>query len=98
VHKLRRSDDWRASAFLLERRFPAEFGRCAERELPVAESGEKRINVAFILPSGEQISWAQARAIAQLPPANQTGDQSHAESTLLNGDHATEPNGEQPLS
>jgi hypothetical protein len=49
VNKLRRSDDWRASAFLLERRFPSEFGRVAERDLPQAESGEKRLNVAFVI-------------------------------------------------
>jgi Helix-turn-helix domain of resolvase len=99
VAKLRLSDDWRAQAFLLERRFPSEYGRCAERELPPpAEPSEKRINVAFVLPTGEQVSWAQARAIAQLPPVNQTGDQSHAESTPFDGNHVTEPNGEQPLS
>jgi hypothetical protein len=44
----------------LERTAPAEFGRCAERELPVVHD-EKRINVAFILtePDGRQrqISW-----------------------------------------
>jgi hypothetical protein len=105
VNKLRRSGDWRASAFLLERRFPVEYGRVAERELPVMEPGEKRINVAFILtePDGRQrqISWERAKAIGQLPPvlpANQTGDQSHAESTPLDGNLVTEPNGEQPLS
>jgi hypothetical protein len=43
----------------------------AERELPAAESSEKRINVAFVLPSGEQISWAQARALAS-SPSNET--------------------------
>jgi Helix-turn-helix domain of resolvase len=101
VDKLRRSDDWRAAAFLLERRFPSEFGRCAERELPLpAESGEKRINVAFILtePDGtaRRISMERARAIAQLPPVNQADD--HTESTPFEGNHATEPNGEQPLA
>jgi hypothetical protein len=99
VNKLRLSDDWRASAFLLERRFPAEFGRVAERELPVAQD-EKRINVAFILtePDGRQrqISWERAKAIGQLPPVNQADD--HAESTPFEGEHATEPNGEQPLA
>jgi hypothetical protein len=93
--------DWRGKAWYLERTAPAEFGRCAERELP-AEPGEKRINVAFLLtePDGKQrqISWERAKAIAQLPPVNQTADQSHAESTPFDGDHATEPNGEQPLS
>jgi len=62
---------------------------------------EKRINVAFILsePDGKQrqISWERAKAIGQLPPVNQTGDQSNAESTPFDGNHATEPNGEQPL-
>jgi hypothetical protein len=91
--------DWRGKAWYLERTAPAEFGRCAERELPPpAQPSEKRISVAFVLPTGEQVSWAQARAIAQLPSVNQTGDQSHAEGTPLDGSLATEPNGEQPLS
>jgi hypothetical protein len=96
--------DWRGKAWYLERTAPAEFGRCAEREVPVAQD-EKRINVAFILtePDGRQrqISWERAKAIGQLPPVppvNQTGDQSYAESTPLDGNHATEQNGEQPLS
>jgi hypothetical protein len=63
--------DWRGKAWYLERTAPAEFGRVAERELPAAESSEKRINVAFVLPSGEQISWAQARALAS-SPSNET--------------------------
>jgi Bacteriophage Sf6, terminase small subunit-like len=100
VNNLRRSDDWRASAFLLERRFPREFGRVDVRELPVVQD-EKRINVAFILsePDGKQrqISWERAKAIGQLPPVNQADDQSYAERTPLDGSHATEPNGEQPL-
>jgi hypothetical protein len=87
--------DWRGKAWYLERTAPAEFGRCAEREIPLVQD-EKRINVAFVLPSGEQISMAKARAIAALP-THQTDDQSHAESTPFDGDHATEPNGEQPL-
>jgi terminase small subunit-like protein len=104
VNKVRRSDDWRAAAFLLERRFPAEFGRCAERELPVVQD-EKRINVAFILtePDGRQrqISWERAKAIGQLPPVppvNQTLDQSHEVTAPFDGNHTTEPKGEQPLS
>jgi hypothetical protein len=104
VNKLRRSNDWRAAAFLLERRFPAEFGRVEVRELPVVQD-EKRINVAFILsePDGRQrqISWERAKAIGQLPPVppvNQTGEQSQPESTPFDGNHATEQNGEQPLS
>jgi hypothetical protein len=51
VNKLRRSDDWRASAFLLERRFPAEFGRVDARPLPEPEE-KKKINVAFIVNTG----------------------------------------------
>jgi len=50
VDKLRLSDDWRAAAFLLERRWPDEFGRCDARMLPPPAETEKRINVAFILP------------------------------------------------
>jgi hypothetical protein len=93
--------DWRGKAWYLERTAPAEFGRCAERELPVAQD-EKRINVAFILtePDGKQrqISWERVKAIGQLPPANQSGDQSDAESAPFDGNHATKPNGEQSLS
>jgi hypothetical protein len=96
--------DWRGKAWYLERTAPAEFGRCAERDLPSPPEAEreKRIDVAFILnmPDGSQrqINWEQAKAIGQLPPANQTGDQSNAESTPFDANHATEPNGEQPLS
>src|SRR5262245_59942741 len=52
VNRLLRSDDWRAAAFLLERRWPNEFGRCDIRMLPKEPEPEetKRINVAFILP------------------------------------------------
>jgi hypothetical protein len=95
VNKLRRSDDWRASAFLLERRFPSEYGRVAERELPAAQ-GAKPINVAFVLPSGEQLSMANVRAIAGALPTHQTGEQYQEQSAPFNGNHATEPNGEQP--
>jgi hypothetical protein len=100
VESILEDRDWRGKAWYLERTAPAEFGRCAERELPVAQD-EKRINVAFILtePDGRQrqISWERAKAIGQfppVPPVNQTGDQSHAESTPFDGNHATEPNGE----
>jgi hypothetical protein len=48
VDKLRLSDDWRAAAFLLERRWPDEFGRCDVRPLPPPEE-KKKINVAFIV-------------------------------------------------
>jgi hypothetical protein len=89
--------DWRGKAWYLERTAPDEYRRVAEREIPAAESDKRRINVAFVLPSGEEISMAKARAIAQLPPVNQTGDQSHGESAPLDGNHATEAN-EQPLS
>ncbi|HEU5312784.1 MAG TPA: hypothetical protein VFU08_03085 [Candidatus Udaeobacter sp.] len=88
--------DWRGKAWYLERTAPDEFGRVAERELPAAQ-GAKPINVAFVLPSGEQISMAKVRAIAALP-ARQTGEQAgeqyHEESTPFDGNHATEPNGE----
>jgi hypothetical protein len=100
VNKLRRSDDWRASAFLLERRFPAEFGRVAEREMPLPE-GEKRIGVTFILttPDGSQrlTSWDEARKMVATA-GGQKKLAYHEESTPLDGNHATEPNGEQPLS
>jgi hypothetical protein len=99
VNKLRRSDDWRASAFLLERRFPVEFGRCAERELPVAQD-EKRINVAFILtePDGRQrrTTWEEARRMVAIA-GKQKEIESHADSTPFDDNDATEPNGEQPL-
>jgi hypothetical protein len=88
--------DWRGKAWYLERTAPDEFGRVAERELPAVQ-GPKPINVAFVLPSGEQINMAKVRAIAALPPL-QTGEQYHEESTRFDGNHATEPNGEQPLS
>src|SRR5262245_60149160 len=45
VKKLRRSDDWRAAAFLLERRWPDEFGRCDARMLPKEPQPENKINV-----------------------------------------------------
>src|SRR5215472_1700719 len=55
VDKLRLADDWRAAAFLLERRWPSEYGRVAERELPLPQ-GEKQIGVTFVLnmPDGTQ--------------------------------------------
>ena len=59
--------DWRGKAWYLERTAPDEFGRVAERDLPEAQ-GAKPINVAFVLPSGEQISMGKVRSIAQLPP------------------------------
>jgi hypothetical protein len=40
--------DWRGKAWYLERTAPAEFGRCAERELSSPE-GDKRIGVTFVL-------------------------------------------------
>jgi hypothetical protein len=88
--------DWRGKAWYLERTAPDEFGRVAERELPAAQ-GAKPINVAFVLPSGEQISMAKVRAIAALPArqtCEQAGEQYHEESTPFDGNHATEPNGE----
>jgi hypothetical protein len=100
VNKLRRSDDWRASAFLLERRFPSEFGRVAERELPLPEGG-KRIGVAFILnlPDGtqRQTSWEEARemvAIAGKQKALALASEHEENAAPFDGNHATEPNGE----
>ena len=47
--KLRASDDWRAQAFLLERRWPNEFGRTAERPLPNdPDPNQNKINVAVV--------------------------------------------------
>jgi hypothetical protein len=64
----------KACRIAVERTAPDEFGRVAERDLPAAQ-GAKPINVAFILPSGEQISMANVSAIAALP-AHQTGEAS----------------------
>jgi hypothetical protein len=104
VNKLRRSDDWRASAFLLERRFPAEFGRVEVREIPLTEN-QKQIDVAFILnmPDGtqRQTSWEEARemvAIAGKQKAPALASEHEENAAPLDGNHATEPNGEQPLS
>jgi hypothetical protein len=57
VEKLRQSDDWRAQAFLLERRWPHEFGRSDARPLPKEPEPERQGPlVSFILsmPNGEQ--------------------------------------------
>jgi hypothetical protein len=57
VDKLRLSDDWRAAAFLLERRWPDEFGRCDVRPLPKEPEPERQgPRVCFILslPDGTQ--------------------------------------------
>jgi hypothetical protein len=57
VEKLRRSDDWRAQAFLLERRWPHEFGRSDARPLPKGPEPERQGPlVSFILsmPDGTQ--------------------------------------------
>jgi hypothetical protein len=43
--------DWRGRAWYLERTFPLEFGRCAERDLP-ADLEKKKISVAVILNTG----------------------------------------------
>jgi hypothetical protein len=47
--------DWRGKAWYLERTAPAEFGRVAERELPLPE-GQRQIGVTFVLnmPDGSQ--------------------------------------------
>jgi hypothetical protein len=54
VEKLRGAADWRAQAFLLERSFPAEFGRVAERPLPEVEkaSEEKQVSITVVLNTG----------------------------------------------
>ena len=57
VEKLRQSDDWRAQAFLLERRWPNEFGRSDARPLPKEPEPERQGPlVSFILsmPDGTQ--------------------------------------------
>jgi hypothetical protein len=59
VEKLRLSDDWRAAAFLLERRWPDEFGRCDARMLPKEPQPQEKINVAFILPDLKGKSLAE---------------------------------------
>jgi len=59
VDKLRLSDDWRAAAFLLERRWPGEFGRCDARMLPKEPVPQDKINVAFILPDLKGKSLAE---------------------------------------
>jgi hypothetical protein len=75
VDKLRRSDDWRAGAFLLERRWPSEFGRCAERELPLPD-GQKQIGVTFVLnmPDGtrRQTSFEEAQKMFATFPIKDT--------------------------
>jgi hypothetical protein len=54
VEKLRRADDWRAWAFLLERRFPGEYGRVAERPLPEIQKAneKKQVSIAVVLNTG----------------------------------------------
>jgi len=50
VEKLRLSKDWRAQAFLLERRWPDEFGKSAERPLqsePEQPSAPVILNINF---------------------------------------------------
>ena len=42
VEKLRQSDHWRAQAFLLERRWPHEFGRSDARPVPKESEPEKK--------------------------------------------------------
>jgi hypothetical protein len=57
VEKLRQSDDWRAQAFLLEWRWPNEFGRSDARPLPKEPEPERHGPlVSFILsmPDGTQ--------------------------------------------
>jgi len=57
VEKLRQSDDWPAQAFLLERRWPNEFGRSDARPLPKEPEPDRQGPlVSFILsmPDGTQ--------------------------------------------
>ena len=95
VAKLRLSDDWRAQAFLLERRFRSEYGRVAEREMPLPQ-GEKHIGVTFVLtmPDGSQrlTSWEEARKMVA-PACGQKELAYDEEGAPLDGSHATEPNG-----
>jgi len=58
VEKLRRASDWRAQAFLLERRWPEEFGRSVERQLPKEPEPERQgpsIQFSVRLPDGRKI-------------------------------------------
>jgi hypothetical protein len=52
VEKLRHADDWRAQAFLLERRWPNEYGKVAERALPDVLAEPKRPSIAIVLNTG----------------------------------------------
>jgi transposase len=49
-HKLRLSDDWRSAAFLLERRWPNEYGK-VEHQLP-DEPEPKKVSIAVVLNTG----------------------------------------------
>ena len=40
LRRIHAANDWRAVAFLLERRFPDEFGRVADRQLPSPEANQ----------------------------------------------------------
>jgi len=74
VEELRQSDDWRAQAFLLERRWPNEFGRSDARPLPKEPEPERQGPLAsFILsmPDGtqrEQPLMRQKRSFAGIFP------------------------------
>jgi hypothetical protein len=69
--------DWRSKAWYLERTAPDEFGRCAERELPLPE-GKKQIGVAFILnmPDGSQrqTSFEEAQKMFATFPIEDTSE------------------------
>jgi hypothetical protein len=55
VEKLRQSDDWRAQAFLLERRWPHEFGRSDARPLPKEPESERQgplVSLILSMPDG----------------------------------------------
>jgi transposase-like protein len=49
--KLLQSDDWRAASFLLERRWPREYGKVVERQLP-DEPEPKKVSIAVVLNTG----------------------------------------------
>ena len=48
----RTNKDWRGRAWYLERTFPTEFGRCAERPLPTVEAVPTQSSIAFVLNTG----------------------------------------------
>jgi hypothetical protein len=84
VDKLRLSDDWRAAAFLLERRWPEEFGRSDARMLPKEPEPQGKINVAFLLPDLKGKSLAE---VANFPVITTE----EAQTRVRAGGRASEP-------